>query len=284
MMQTSVILPAAGVGRRFTSGDVLAGTPSKVELDIAGKPAFLHAIDAFSGRGDVLEIIVAVRPERLEAFEMTWGDRLSFEGVRIVAGGEKERWQTVMLALDAVSSGATHVAVHDAARPLVSKAMIDRVMQAAEEGYDAVIPALPVSSTLKRVAVAPAAHPAAVDDPADAILGSPPTQTEAYRIEQTVPRSGLVAAQTPQLFEVSLIRRAYAAVASGTIDPSTLTDDAAAIEALGEAVYSVEGDPLNLKITRPADAELAAAILDRAKQRDAARHAARQLFGDDDDE
>ncbi|MEO0515388.1 MAG: 2-C-methyl-D-erythritol 4-phosphate cytidylyltransferase [Planctomycetota bacterium] len=197
--------------------------------------------------------------------------------VDLVAGGTVERWETVKLALDAVRPGATHIAVHDAARPVVSVKMIERVFAAAQR-LPAVIPGLPVSSTLKKTGPEQDQSEAAID-PLDDILGAASHPTAAARpVLGTVPREDLVAIQTPQVFEIQLLRRAYA----GAEQCPGVTDDAGLVEALGETVHVVEGDPGNIKITHPGDAELAAALLAYRKHSVATQKVA-DLFGDDDD-
>ncbi|MEM8737420.1 MAG: IspD/TarI family cytidylyltransferase [Planctomycetota bacterium] len=300
-MEVCVILPAAGVGSRFSAGGSAAS--SKIEYEIAGRPAFLHAIDAFRAAGEVGQIVLAVHPDRLDDFRFRWGDRLSDAGVTLVAGGRVERWETVSLALEAVESGATHVAVHDAARPAVSAALIQRVLKAAAR-WPAVVPGLAVSSTLKRVETLPDAAAAGTVDRVDDILGLGPAQAgpEATdeeglsRIVATVPRSGLVAVQTPQVFEIELLRRAYAQIsgraeapsgsprakASEAVPPTGVTDDAGLVEALGQEVMLVEGDEGNVKITRPGDIELVTALMAH-RRATVQKKAATDLFGDDDD-
>lgn len=280
-MNVSVILPAAGSGSRFARGTNGQG-PSKVELILAGKPVFLHAVELFIRRSDVGEVIVAVSPDLLDDFRFRWGDKLGFLGVKVVAGGEAERWHTVANALATVAVDATHVAVHDAARPLASVEMIDRVFEAATR-FPAVIPACDVGATLKRAVVDVTAQAEA--DPMDAILGAAETDDLPIRkVVQTVDRRGLVAVQTPQVFEAGLFRRAYQQLIDKQIDPDGITDDAQLIESLGEPVRIVEGESANLKITYPGDAELAEALLDKRGSSQAADLAKKRLFGDDDDE
>jgi 2-C-methyl-D-erythritol 4-phosphate cytidylyltransferase len=280
-MNVSVIIPAAGAGTRFAQGE-LGLTPNKVELDLIGKPVFLHAIELFARRQDVGRVILAVSPGGLDDFMFRWGDKLAFMGVIVVAGGETERWQTVAKALDAVDEDATHVAVHDAARPLTTDALIGRVFSAASR-FDAVIPGCDVGSTLKRVKDADTQQDEA--DPLDAILGSAGKDTvPARRVVETVDRRGLVAVQTPQVFEVGLIRRAYQQIAEGVLNPARITDDAQLIEMLGETVHIVEGESTNLKITYPSDAELAEALLLKLASSEAGELAKRRLFGDDDED
>jgi 2-C-methyl-D-erythritol 4-phosphate cytidylyltransferase len=301
-MNVSVILPAAGSGKRFargaghaigtsggeTSEGVASGGktsgvgPSKVEMELAGKPVFLHAVELFIRRNDVGRVIVAVAPDKIDDFRFRWGDKLGFLGVKVVAGGETERWQTVSNALQAVDDDATHIAVHDAARPLASTAMIDRVFEAASR-FPAVIPACDVGATLKRAEIDDTAQAEA--DPLDAILGkADKDELQIRRVVQTVDRRGLVAVQTPQVFEAGLLRRAYQQIADGQLDPEGITDDAQLIEALGEPVRIVEGDTANLKITYPGDAELAEALLSRRGASQAAELAKKRLFAADDDD
>ncbi len=280
-INVSVILPAAGSGSRFARG-ARGHVPSKVELELAGKPVFLHAVELFIRRSDVGRVIVAVAPDQLDDFRFRWGDKLGFLGVSVVAGGETERWQTVAKALEAVDDDATHIAVHDAARPLASAEMIDRVFEAASR-FPAVIPACDVGATLKRAEVDDTAKAEA--DPLDAILGSADEDAiPIRRVVETVDRRGLVAVQTPQVFEAGLLRRAYQQIADGQINPAGITDDAQLIEALGEPVRIVEGETTNLKITYPGDAELAEALLGKRGASQAAALAKKRLFGHDDDE
>lgn len=294
-MKAAVILPAAGIGKRFTQGAGQGGLPgeagasgtsgasSKLELSLAGKPVFLRAVELFLGRPEVTQILLAVHPDRLEEFDLRYGDALRFHGVQVVPGGRIERWETVANALGHVDSACTHIAVHDAARPLTSSALLDRVFAAAAE-HDAVVPGVAVTQTLKRVEPMP--ESAGVErDPLDAILGDAGKAVQPgdlRRVVETVDRAALVAVQTPQIFEAALLRRAYAELGGGG-QASAVTDDASLVEALGETVVVVEGEPTNLKITQAADAELAGAIV---AQREAqhAELSRKRLFADDEDD
>lgn len=147
----------------------------------------------------------------------------------------------------------THVAVHDAARPNVSPELLDRVLDAARV-HAAVIPGLPVSSTLKRIGTETvrAAQDEAI---ADAILGGVEEMegaSSAHLVEETVSRERVVAVQTPQVFERSLLERAYA---QDSIDGAT--DDAMLVERMGEPVVVVEGEGRNIKVTTQDDLALA---------------------------
>ena len=130
--------------------------------------------------------------------------------------------------LDAVPDDAAIVVVHDAVRPLADAALFDAVIDAVRSGAAGAIPTLPVSDTLKRV--------------------------EGDRVCSTVDRDGLVTVQTPQAFDAATLRRAHR-------DGVEATDDAGLLEQLGVSVCTVVGDPRNVKVTRPEDLELAAALL-----------------------
>ena len=291
-MKCAVILPAAGQSTRFNTTPSPNLGPSeapdhrpssKVELELAGKPVFLHAIDAFLNHPDVGTIILAVNPASIDDFRFRFGDQLGLQGVTIVPGGTRQRWETVLRAIQAVPDDCTHIAIHDAARPLVSPALIERVFTAARR-HPAVIPAMPVNQTLKRVGD-PRTDDAAPDDPLDAILSPAAETSVAVRpVIETVDRSDLVEAQTPQVFHAALLRRAYAPLADGSTDAPHVTDDASLVEALGEPVVVVEGEPTNLKLTRPGDAELAAALLQSRAAATAKQTASKRLFLDDEDD
>jgi len=304
-MNFCVILPAAGLGQRFAAAapaDPLAPgsspaspsassptTPpassprtSKIERPLHGRAVFLRAIDLFVRRPDVGQVILAVNPDGLDEFRFKWGDQLGLLDVTVIAGGTKERWETVQLALSHVRDQITHVAVHDAARPLASKALIDRLFAAAER-YDAVIPGLPVPNTLKRVEEVDA--PVEERDYIDDILAEPGTPpAKELRIIETVPRRDLYEVQTPQVFSLNLLRRGYDLITKQELDPSGITDDASLIEALGRTVRIVEGEPTNFKLTRPGDLELAESLAEKRDAASAKDLAAKRLFADDQED
>ncbi len=263
-MRIAVIIPAAGVGHRFGAGDKLAA-------DFGGRPVLLRSVEPFTKREEVDAVVVAGPPDDLDSFRDRYGAQLGFLGGTIVEGGRQERWETVQRALDAVPEGCTHVAIHDGARPLVDEETIGRVFEAGRS-HEAVVPGIPVRDTLKRCGDE-MFEAAERDATVDAILGlgeeepssllaelddvapAPGHQVAGRRVESTVDRSGIWQVQTPQLFEIQLLRRAYA---QG--DPGGATDDAMLVEQLGEPVVMVEGDPRNLKITSPVDLEIARAL------------------------
>lgn len=250
-MKICVIIAAAGASRRYADG---GGLRHKLDEDLGGKPVLQRTVELFTKHDKVASIIVAgpADPESAADFRARYGDRLGLLGAKLCEGGVTHRWETVRNAL-ALVEDCTHVAVHDAARPCVSLELLDRVFDAAEQ-YPAVIPVLDVPDTIKRVQETEDTFGG--DDPVAAILGvNPETQKKLRVVSETVSRAGLCLVQTPQVFELSLLRRAYAQP-----DLSS-TDDAGLIERLGERVVVVEGESRNIKITRPADMALARAIL-----------------------
>jgi len=246
-LSIAVIVPAAGFSARWSPHR------SKLDEDLGGRPVLQRTVELFTKRDEVGAIIVAGPHEDYEEFRERHGDKLSILGVVICRGGKRERWETVRAALEHVPEDSTHVAVHDAARPCAPPELLDRVFDAAGK-YAAVIPAIDVPDTIKRVGDEPA--PGAEADPIDAILGGAGAPSAGARaVAETVSRERLVLVQTPQVFEIDLIRRAYAQ------SDLTSTDDASLVEKLGETVVVVEGDPRNLKITLPRDLPLARAVL-----------------------
>jgi 2-C-methyl-D-erythritol 4-phosphate cytidylyltransferase len=192
---------------------------------------------------------VAAPPDDLDGFKDRYGAQLGFHGATVVPGGTVERWESIRNALSATPEDATHVAIHDGARPNVTPELLDRVLDAARV-HDAVIPGVRVSSTLKRVGEE-TVRSAQDDAIADAILGDIDETTgapAAHLVEETVPRRNVVAVQTPQVFSRDLLVRAYAQE-----DIGDATDDAMLVERLGEPVVVVEGDPANIKVTSEQD-------------------------------
>lgn len=224
MPTVSVILPAAGASQRFRDQNY-----KKPFAPLAGKAVWLHAAEKFLNRKDVQQLIVIISQEDREEFDRKFSANIAILGVVVCEGGT-ERVDSVQKALSLVSETVDLVAVHDAARPCVADKWIDAVFEAASRDGAAIL-ADPVSSTLKRV-------------------------DSKQRVEATVDRQRLWAAQTPQVFRRELLLKAYAARAGKAV-----TDDASLVEALGETVTIVQGSPLNLKITTRDDLRLAEQIL-----------------------
>lgn len=223
MSKFTVVVLAAGRSTRFGAPD-----ERKPFATLGGRAVWQHSVERFVGRPDVCQTILVVGPEDRPDFARKFGASLLFLGVEVCEGGA-ERADSVRAALARVSPEATHLAVHDAARPLVTAAEIDAVFAAAIETGAAIL-ATPVTATLKRV--------------------------DAGTIVETAPRDGLWGAQTPQAFELGLYRRATESAGAVPV-----TDDAQLVERLGARVAVVEGSPRNLKITTRADLRLAEAIV-----------------------
>lgn len=226
-----VIICAAGVSSRF------GGKKKKPFVDVAGRAAFLRSVELFSDRKDVKQVLVGISEDDKEMFEIKWGANLQFYGVKTYFGGE-ERFETVEKGLDLINEEIDLVAVHDAARCCLTDDLIGACIEEAAKSKAAIL-ASPVVATIKKV--------------------------KNGVIEETVDRSDLYEAQTPQIFEKELLKRAYANLKN--LDRSSISDDAQLVEALGETVSIVETDSSNMKITTQSDVAIAEAILKtRAKQ------------------
>ncbi|MEL7483573.1 MAG: 2-C-methyl-D-erythritol 4-phosphate cytidylyltransferase [Planctomycetota bacterium] len=261
-MKLAVIIPAAGESTRYTNA---GGLRHKLDEDLGDRPVLHRAVELFTKRDEVASIIVAGPADDFAYDEFTTrhGAKLGFYGVRLCQGGTSFRWETVRNALALIEDDCTHIAIHDAARPCTPIDLIDRVVEAAQTNA-AVIPAVDVADTLKRTEDAPDAGDA---DPLGAILGGGgKANSSIRRVTEDVPRDGLVAVQTPQVFDRELLQRAYAQ------DRLHSTDDAGLITKLGEPVHVVAGDARNIKITVPADLELARAIMKVGPPKERAAH------------
>ncbi|MEO0512044.1 MAG: 2-C-methyl-D-erythritol 4-phosphate cytidylyltransferase [Planctomycetota bacterium] len=267
-MRIAVLIAAGGSSSRYLGH---GGQRPKLEEDLAGRSVLSRAVELFTKRHETDSIVVAGPPEsaadELERFRLRHADQLAFHGVTLVPGGET-RSASVRAMLAHVPDSATHVAVHDAARPLADDALLDRLYDAAHT-HDAVIPAVAVADTLKRTRPAAAARP---DDPLDDILGDAgKVNAELDEVVETVSREHLVAVQTPQVYERALFARAHEAGGEAT-------DDAALVESLGARVVVVAGDVTNLKITVPGDLAVAQAVMKRRAAGGAADRATHKRF------
>jgi len=218
------VVPAAGSGERLA-----AGIP-KAFCELGGRTLLEFAVAGLLESGVVDHVVVAVPADRIDQAGQALGDR-----VTVVAGGA-DRTQSVSLALAGLSllpATAEFVLVHDAARALTPPRLIVRVVDALRSGHRAVVPALPLSDTIKAV------------DANGVVLGTPE-------------RAGLRAVQTPQGFATDLLLRAYERAGS-----ADFTDDASLVEQLGGQVRVVDGDPLAFKITTQLDLLLAQTVVRR---------------------
>jgi 2-C-methyl-D-erythritol 4-phosphate cytidylyltransferase len=220
---TVAVVPAAGSGERLA-----AGVP-KAFFDLDGRTLVERAVRGLLESGVVDRVVVAVPADRTGQAKLILGREAT-----VVAGGAN-RSESVGRALAAVADAEEpdFVLVHDAARALTPPALVIRVVEALRAGHSAVVPALPLSDTVKAV------------DANGVVLGTPE-------------RSGLRAVQTPQGFATDLLRRAYQRAAELTA--TDFTDDASLVEHIGGQVQVVDGDPLAFKITTRLDILLAQVI------------------------
>ena len=246
-MKVSVIIPAAGQSVRF-------GEKDKLAEDLGGRPLLMRTVEFFTKREEVSQIIVAAPPDSFEAFKDRFGPSLSFHGVTIIEGG-KARWQSVQNTLPMLNNDIDLIAIHDAARPAVSNELFDRLLLAARE-LQAVAAAMPISGTVKRTKQVKKTI-GDDDDIAASVFGDVGrANVDAFPVEQTIDRERLWELQTPQIFSLELLLRAY--VDAKKVQP---TDDAQLVEALGEVVHLVRGDSRNIKVTTQSDLTLIKAML-----------------------
>jgi 2-C-methyl-D-erythritol 4-phosphate cytidylyltransferase len=220
-MRISVILPAAGLGTR------MGKTARKQFLELDGAPILVHTLRKFVGVEGLAEIIVACRVEDMpEVRGMV--ERVPEAGpVRLVEGGDS-RQESVAHALATVGEDVDIVVVHDAVRPFVDRAMIEKVVAEAAANGAAIVGIVPVD-TVKQVHLA--------------------------KVQTTISRDRLVLAQTPQAFRAGLLKEAFARAAA---DGFTGTDESSLVERLEEVeVHVVPGSDRNIKITKPTDLDLA---------------------------
>src|SRR5690606_8167980 len=192
------------------------------------RPVWIRTAEVFLSHPEVVQTILVISPDDHAWFREKFAANLAFLNIEVVDGG-RERADSVQNALARVSPQADYVAVHDAARPLITRAGIDRVFAEAVR-TKAAIPGVPISSTIKRV--------------------------DQGQIQETVDRTGLWGAQTPQVFERQLLLDVFAR--RGDFNA---TDEAQLVERLGHPVSMVEGSPFNLKITTQEDLRIATALL-----------------------
>ncbi len=229
-MKVSVIIPAAGLGTRMgrtTPAPEKAGISRKQFMLLNNSPILIHTLRKFISTPSVTEIVVALRPE-----DAAWAsDLFEREGmarsIRIVEGGET-RQQSVENALATLASDIDLVAVHDAVRPFVDGDVIQKVIAEAEQSGAAIVGIVPVD-TVKQV--------------------------HRNKVRATLPRERLVLTQTPQVFRLDLLRRAFEKARE---DLFLGTDESSLVERLEQVEVSVVlGTDRNIKITRPGDMELA---------------------------
>jgi len=236
MSRVVAILPAAGLGTRMG-----AETPKQF-LELNGVPIVLLSLRRIAACELVTDIIIATRADEVARLEERIKGEKFKQSVRVVKGGDS-RQDSVARALEQVPNDAEIVLVHDAVRPFVTREQIARVIEEARRCKAAIlgIPAMDTVKEVKRASL-----------PEDVAL-----------ITATIPRERIVLAQTPQAFATTLLKEAFARAAADGINAS---DEAGLVERLGHDVHVVLGSERNMKITKPADMELARIYLERERQ------------------
>ena len=224
---------------------VAAGSSERMGFDklfalVSGKPVIAHTIAAFENTKCVDEIIVVGRADSLSELQKVIGKPTKVK--QIIAGGA-ERSDSVRAGLEYVDPKSGFVAVHDAARPMITPEKILRVFEVAQTNGAATL-AEPINDTLKRADLAAVA--ASAEETGDLI------------IKESLDRAGVYGMQTPQVFEKKLLEKAYDAVAKKKI---SVTDEVSAVELLGKKIVLVPNYDFNFKVTYPRDLPLAEFVL-----------------------
>ena len=221
-MSAWAVVVAAGEGVRFGR--------SKAFVGLAGIPMVAHSLIVLAKASAIEGVVLVVASSQLEEGRALATATVPPIRVEVVAGGPNRR-ESVRAGLAVVPSDVTHVVVHDAARPLVTVALVEAALAALDAAAGAVV-AVPERDTIKR--------------------------ERDGRVAETVDREGLWRAQTPQAFRASSLRSAHERAATEGIDA---TDDAMLVERIGERVVIVPGDERNLKVTTPEDLTIAEALI-----------------------
>ena len=218
----AAVIVAAGTASRM-------GGIDKVMAPLGGEPMIVRTVRTFQNCDAIKEIVIVTRQDLLAKI---MGLCVEFPKVRAVVAGGASRQESVQAGLHMVSKDAKLVAVHDGARPLVTWQVIDRTVRAANS-YHAAAPAIPVKDTIKLV--------------------------KGGIVAATPDRSKLQAVQTPQVFDLDLLK---AALKKAADDNTAVTDDCSAVENMGMSVKIVSGDERNIKVTTPMDLKVAQLLLE----------------------
>ena len=219
------VIVAAGTASRM-------GGIDKVMAPLCGEPMIVHTVRAFQACDAIREIVVVTRQDLVvPIMDLCHG----FDKVHSVITGGDSRQASVAMGIAALSSKTRLVAVHDGARPLVSAQLIDRTVRAAD-AFGAAAPAIPVKDTVKEV--------------------------KGGLVSRTPERDTLKAAQTPQVFDIDLLK---VALAKAQKEGAAVTDDCSAVERMGMSVRIVEGDERNIKVTTPMDLMVAQLLMEAEK-------------------
>ena len=219
------VIVAAGNASRM-------GGIDKVMAPLQGEPMIVRTVRTFQNCDAISEIVVVTRPDLIvPIMDLCHG----FSKVTMVVAGGSSRQDSVEIGLAALSKKVKLAAVQDGARPLITEAVIDRTVRAAHT-YGAAAPAVPVKDTIKIV--------------------------QGGVVASTPDRSTLQAVQTPQVFDIDLLK---GALSQAKKDGAAVTDDCSAVERLGMSVKIVEGDERNIKVTTPMDLKIAEMLLEEMK-------------------
>lgn len=222
LKRCGAVIVAAGSASRM-------GGIDKVMAPLGGIPMVARTAAAFQGCDAIAEIVIVTRPDLIRPISALCA---GMDKVRAVVAGGSSRQESVGLGLNALSKNVELAAIHDGARPLITEAVIDRTVRAANS-YGAAAPAVPVKDTIK------------------VVVGG--------LVEKTPERATLQGVQTPQVFDFDLLR---GALKKAREENAAVTDDCSAVERLGMKVKIVEGDERNLKVTTPMDLKIAEMLLE----------------------
>jgi 2-C-methyl-D-erythritol 4-phosphate cytidylyltransferase len=237
MSRIAAILPAAGLGTRMG-----AETPKQF-LELDGTPIVIHSLRRIASCALVTDIIVATRADEVTRLRERIAEEKFKQAVRVVKGGDS-RQDSVAEALREVPKDTEIVLVHDAVRPFVTAEQITRVIEEARR-CEAAILGIPAMDTVKEV------KRASLPEDVALIIG-------------TIPRERVVLAQTPQAFATKLLKEAFARAQADGVSAS---DEAGLVERMGHDVHVVLGSERNMKITKPADMDLAKFYLERERKK-----------------
>ncbi len=213
----AAVLPAGGLGKR------MGGNIPKQLMLLGGKPVYRYCLETFLNMDEIAEVVMAVPADWKDHFEKNF----SHPKLKIVVGGA-ERWQSVENGVNALTSSAEYVLVHDVARPFISEEIIRNVCNTLVEKGSCLV-AKPAVDTIKIA--------------------------KDGKVETTIDRNTVWLAQTPQAARIDTLKKLYARIAAEPLN-FTPTDEASILEHFGENVYIVKGNAANDKLTTPEDFEI----------------------------
>jgi len=228
-MKADAVIVSAGKGHRFMEGKSIRPDRGKKQFHfLEGKPILAHTLDKFETCPLIRSILLVVGQEDMDYCLKEVVEKFEFKKVSQIVPGGKRRQESVKNGIDSLPKDVKVVAIHDGVRPFVTQAMIEDSIQSAAR-HGAVVLAMPVKETIK------------MSNPDGTVL-------------KTLDRESLWQIQTPQTFQVNIIKEAYY---QATKDGFVGTDDASLVERLGVAVHILPGSYTNIKITTPEDLLLA---------------------------